>query len=77
MYLIAILIMVKLYQNRHPDSSSSSVKAYAVLGVAILLEAISIHFCHSIVFWAIFCIIYILTTVCVIANTTNWTPKTN
>ena len=59
---------MKLYQNRHPDSSASSVKAYAVLGVAILLEAISIHFCHSVVFWAIFCIIYILTSVCVIAN---------
>ena len=63
MYLI-----VKLYQNRHPDSSASSVKAYAVLGVAILLEAISIHFSNSSFFWGIFCIIYILTTACVIAN---------
>ena len=68
MYLIAILIYVKLYQNRHPDTSASSVKIYAVLGVAILLEAISIHFNNSSFFWAIFCIIYILGTVCIIAN---------
>ena len=35
MYLIAIRIMVKLYQNRHPVLSSSSVKAYAFLGSSI------------------------------------------
>ena len=68
MYLIAILIYVKLYQNRHPDSSASSVKAYTVLGLAIMLEAISIYFGNSKWFWVIFCIIYILSIVCVVAN---------
>ena len=69
MYLIAILIYVKLYQNRHPDTSPSSVKAYAVLGVAILLEAISIHFGnYSTSFWVIFCIIYVLSIICIVAN---------
>ena len=68
MYLIAILIYVKLYQNRHPDSSASSVKAYLVLGLAIALEAISIYSGMSPVFWTIFCGIYILGVVCIVAN---------
>ena len=68
MYTIAILIYVKLYQNRHPDSSASSIKAYLILGAAIALEAISIYFGNSAFFWAIFCIIYILSMVCVVAN---------
>ena len=68
MYLIAILTYVKLYQNRHPDSSASAVKTYVVLGFAIVLEAISIYFGNSCSFWAIFCTIYILSIVCVVAN---------
>jgi len=68
MYLIAILIYVKLYQNRHPDSSASSVKSYIVLGMAIMLEAISIYVGNSPWFWGIFCFIYILSIVCVVAN---------
>merc|ERR1719500_2730979 len=68
MYLIAILIYVKLYQNRHPDSSASSVKAYVVLGLAIMLEAISIYYGNSPWFWGIFCFTYILSIVCVVAN---------
>ena len=68
MYTIAILIYVKLYQNRHPDSSAGSIKAYLILGAAIALEAISIYFGNSAFFWAIFCIIYILSMVCVVAN---------
>ena len=61
-------LYVKLYQNRHPDTSASSVKAYAVLGVAIMLEAISIHFNNITSFWVVFCIIYVLSTICIIAN---------
>ena len=59
---------MKLYQNRHPDSSASSVKAYVVLGLAIMLEAISIYYGNSPWFWGIFCFIYILSIVCVVAN---------
>ena len=38
------------------------------LGAAIALEAISNYFGNSAFFWAIFCIIYILSMVCVVAN---------
>ena len=69
MYLIAILLYVKLYQNRHPDSSASSVKAYRILGYAVMMEAISIYFYRQgKAFWVVFCIVYILGLVFVVAN---------
>ena len=67
MYLIAILIFVKLYQNRHPDSSASSVKAYIVLGFALMAEAMSIHM-YSSPFWIILCLVYVLGITCLVAN---------
>ena len=68
MEVVCATLPVKLYQNRHPDTSASSVKAYALLGVAIMLEAISIHFNNSTSFWVVFCTIYVLSTICIIAN---------
>ena len=69
MYAIAILIYVKLYQNRHPDSCVSSVKAYRVLGYAVMMEAISIYFYRQDkAFWVIFGILYILGVVYAVAN---------
>ena len=68
MYLIAILIYVKLYQNRHPDTSSNSVQAYLVLGGAIVLEAISIYSQNSEVFWAFFCLVYMISLVFLVAH---------
>ena len=66
MYLIAIIIYVKLYQNRQPDTSSNSVQAYLVLGGAIVLEAISIYSQNSEVFWVFFLFSWWLTS-------TKWT----
>jgi len=68
MYLIAILIYVKLYQNRHPDTSANSVQAYLVLGGAIVLEAISIYSQNSPKFWAFFCLVYMVSLVFLVAN---------
>ena len=68
MYLIAILIYVKLYQNRHPDMSANSVQAYTVLGGAIMLEAISIYCQNSATFWAFFCLVYMVSLVFLVAN---------
>ena len=77
MYLIAILIIIKLYQNRHPDTSASSVKAYLALGVAIALEAISLYYNNSKTFWAVFCIIYMLILLIVVANLYQLNTKVN
>merc|ERR550525_1725991 len=68
MYLIAILIYVKLYQNRHPDMSASSIQAYLVLGGAIVLEAISIYCQNSATFWTFFCLVYMVSLVFLVAN---------
>lgn len=68
MYLIAILIYVKLYQNRHPDMSANLIQAYLVLGGAIVLEAISIYCQNSATFWTFFCLVYMVSLVFLVAN---------
>jgi len=70
MYLLAILMYIKLYQNRHPDISSNSLQAYLILGIALILEAISIYYSTP-VFWVIFCTIYILSTMMLATNIYN------
>lgn len=37
MYVMAVLCMVKLYQNRHPDINASAYATFGVLAVAILI----------------------------------------
>lgn len=40
MYVMAILCMVKLYQNRHPDINANAYATFLVLALAILLGKI-------------------------------------
>lgn len=37
MYTMAILIITKLYQSRHPDLNATAYAAFTVLGVAVFL----------------------------------------
>lgn len=37
MYTMALLIMIKLYQNRHPDLNATAYATFSVLGIAVLL----------------------------------------
>lgn len=37
MYVMAVLCMVKLYQNRHPDINATAYATFGVLAIAILL----------------------------------------
>ena len=67
MYLIAILIYIKMYQNRHPDISLNASTAFLILGVALILEAFSIYFSTA-TFWVIFCLIYMFSLVCLVSN---------
>ena len=67
MYLIAILIYTKLYQNRHPDIAAGSIQSYLVLGAALILEALSLYFSSGL-FWVIFCFIYMTALVCFVSN---------
>lgn len=60
MYVMAVLCMVKLYQNRHPDINASAYATFGVLAISILLGMIGI-FEGNLVFWIFFIIIYVLT----------------
>ena len=59
MYLIGILVLIKLYQNRHPDLSLGAIKTAVFLGILLIFEAIS-YYESSPAFWIIFCLIYLL-----------------
>lgn len=59
MYLMFMLIFLRFFQSRHPDITCNATKAYFGLGVALILEAISIYYSGPI-FWTIFCICYII-----------------
>ncbi|KAJ3650386.1 hypothetical protein Zmor_016489 [Zophobas morio] len=58
MYVMAVLCMVKLYQNRHPDINATACATFGVLAVAILLGMIGILE-GNLYFWIIFTIIYV------------------
>lgn len=37
MYVMAVLCMIKLYQNRHPEINSTAYTTYTILGGAIFM----------------------------------------
>jgi len=59
MYLMAVLMQMKIYQSRHADIVCSAHPAYLGLGVALILEAVSLYH-HGAAFWTFFCIIYFI-----------------
>jgi hypothetical protein len=59
MYVMAVLCMVKLYQNRHPDINATACATFGVLAVAILLGMIGILE-GNLYFWIFFTVIYLL-----------------
>jgi len=70
MYLIAVLMFIKLYQVRHADVSANAVGVFFGLGVALMLETISIYYSGP-WFWAFFCTVYIIVIVVVAVFTYN------
>nr|CAH7721468.1 unnamed protein product [Callosobruchus chinensis] len=42
MYIITVLIMIKLYQNRHPDINASAYTTFTILGVVIFMATVGI-----------------------------------
>ncbi|KAF7283688.1 hypothetical protein GWI33_023184 [Rhynchophorus ferrugineus] len=60
MYVMAVLCMVKLYQNRHPDINASAYTTFGFLAVAILLCIIGILE-NTEGFWIFFIILHIIT----------------
>ncbi|CAK1592930.1 unnamed protein product [Parnassius mnemosyne] len=61
MYVIAVLVMVKLYQNRHPDVNASAHSTFMLIAVAMFTGYFGITY-PSLYFWVIFTIVHL--TVC-------------
>ncbi|NP_001099012.1 Sid-1-related A precursor [Tribolium castaneum] len=59
MYVMAVLCMIKLYQNRHPDVNATAYATFTVLGMAIFLAMIGI-LNGSLTVWIVFVVIYSL-----------------
>ncbi|XP_066249476.1 SID1 transmembrane family member 2-like [Euwallacea similis] len=57
MYVMAVLIMVKLYQNRHPDINATAYATFSVIGIAIFIAMVGI-LDGSLLIWVIFLVGY-------------------
>ncbi len=42
MYILALILMLKIYQTRHPDINASAHSAYMVMAVIILVGVIGV-----------------------------------
>jgi len=58
MYLIGILMLAKLYQNRHPHTNFGGSKTAILLGSLLFFETLSFYDNRS-SFWIVFCVCYI------------------
>ncbi|KAJ8978689.1 hypothetical protein NQ317_004217 [Molorchus minor] len=59
MYIMAVLCMIKLYQNRHPDINANAYSTFTVLGATIFVAMIGI-LDGSLAIWIIFILAYII-----------------
>ncbi|CAG9819072.1 unnamed protein product [Phaedon cochleariae] len=57
MYVMAVLSMIKLYQNRHPDINATAYTTFTILGGAIFMAMIGI-LNGSLAIWIIFIVFY-------------------
>ncbi|XP_023029154.2 sid-1-related A [Leptinotarsa decemlineata] len=64
MYVMAVLCMIKLYQNRHPEINATAYTTFTVLGGAIFLAMLGILNANMFI-WIIFFICYATLTVIV------------
>lgn len=58
MYIMAILIMVKLYHNRHPDINASAYATFTVIGIGVFCAMIGI-LNGQLWIWILFLVIYV------------------
>ncbi|KAG5453827.1 SID1 transmembrane member 1 [Clonorchis sinensis] len=62
MYILAMLIILKIYQTRHPDVNASAHSAYMVMAVVIFLGVTGVVY-GSQTFWIAFTILFLLMSV--------------
>ncbi|XP_033223305.1 SID1 transmembrane family member 1-like [Belonocnema kinseyi] len=63
MYIISVLCMVKIYQNRHPDINARAPVTFGVLALIIFLGLVGV-LDGSVLYWILFTIIHLV--VCLI-----------
>ncbi|XP_063679472.1 SID1 transmembrane family member 1-like isoform X2 [Bolinopsis microptera] len=61
MYLMAGLLMLKIYQLRHPDVNPHAYTAYIFLSFTVLIEVVGVYV-QTIYFWICFAVLYIVAT---------------
>lgn len=59
MYVIAVLCMIKIYQNRHPDINARAPVTFGILALIIFIGLIGV-LDGSMSFWVIFTILHLL-----------------
>ncbi|KAA3681423.1 uncharacterized protein DEA37_0009901, partial [Paragonimus westermani] len=67
MYILAALIILKIYQTRHPDVNASAHSAYMVMAVVIFLGVTGVVY-GSETFWIAFTIFFLLLSVILTAE---------
>ncbi|XP_053621893.1 SID1 transmembrane family member 1-like isoform X2 [Plodia interpunctella] len=67
MYVIAVISMVKLYQNRHPDVNASAHATFMLLALLIVIGLFGIMF-PSVWFWVFFTILHLMTCLVLTVN---------
>lgn len=58
MYIMAVLIMVKLYHNRHPDVNATAYATFTVIGIGIFSAVIGI-LNGQLWIWILFIVLYV------------------
>ena len=58
MYVIAVLCMVKIYQNRHPDINAQAPVTFGVLAITILLGLVGV-LNGQLYYWVFFTVIHL------------------
>lgn len=61
MYLMAGLLMLKIYQLRHPDVNPHAYTAYIFLSLTILVEVVGVYV-QTTYFWVMFATLYVVAT---------------
>lgn len=58
MYVIAVLCMIKIYQNRHPDINARAPVTFGILALIIFVGLVGV-LNGSACFWVIFTILHL------------------
>ncbi|EUB62431.1 SID1 transmembrane family member [Echinococcus granulosus] len=62
MYILALILMLKIYQTRHPDINASAHSAYMVMAVVILAGVTGVLYGGE-TFWVLFTIVFLTMSV--------------